>query len=489
MTTDNSQHKLVAINPATKEKIGEVICAADIPEIMRTARSSAEFLRVSGIQKIKEFLTALEEVLLQKEKKIIETIVIQTGKPIVEAPHEIFAVKNTIKFLLENIDALHRERTELIKTFIPDNVKCTIIPRPAGVVLLITPCDYSFGVSLTNALFALAAGCSIIIKPSPEIPLIGEIIKEILLEASQNANLSAPLIQIAQGNADCSKSIIEQRPDKVMFIGSTNSGRIVGAMCAERLIPHVLELGAKNPAIVFEDASLDYAVNGIRYGAFYSSGQVCASIGKVFIPIKFYDEFVAKLISEVAKLRQGDPLRYDIDLGPLSTKSRFENITHFMQEARVYSGARVIFGGKPNKTLAGFYYEPTIVEVQDLENPFWTEEIFGPIIPVMPYSDLEKVIEEINRSNYGLQASIWTKDAEKANDMAKRINVGTVFVNDVNYSYVIPELPWGGTKDSGYGISHSLFGLAEFIRPLNINITAGQSRFSSRWFPYGEKIK
>ena len=486
MFGNNTQHKLIAVNPATKEKLGEVIITSDIPEVMRVARRNTEFLRLNGTRSIKAFLSAVGAVISQKEREIVEKIILQTGKPVAEVHYEVFAVTNTIKFLLETVDALHAEHEESIKTFVPEGGRYFIAPKSIGVVLVVTSFDFAFGISMTNILFALAAGCSVVLKPSPEVPLIGEIIRDVLGEAARSVDLPESLIQVAQGGLDCAKSLIDLRPDKVMFAGSTQSGRVVGAMCAERFIPHVLELSAKNPAVILEDSDLGYTVQGIRYGAFLSSGQACASIGKVFVPKKFYDEFVAKLIRGVVQLRQGDPFRYDTDLGPLATKSHFERVTRFVREARVHPGSRIACGGEPNDALAGFYYEPTVVEVRNLANPFWNEEIFGPVIPVAPYVDLEAVIDEINRSKYGLQASIWTKDIEKARSIAKQIDAGTVFINDANYSYVIPELPWGGVKDSGYGISHSLYGLAEFIRPMNINITAEQNQFPYRWFPYGK---
>lgn len=480
--------KITAVNPATLDRIGEVECAgvSDAPAIIKRGRSATNYLRRAGTGKIKSIIRRIGDLILQDADNIARQITASTGKPIVEAyGAEIFPTLQAVDFLVSQVDGMHKPSVPGIGIFRFMGRKSYIFPKPVGVVLNITPWNFPFSISMTNSLFAIAAGCSVVLKPSEFTPMVGEVIRDIVARACSAEGIDEPLVQVVQGDAEVSRALIREKPDKVIFTGSTPTGKKVAVACAELLIPHVLELGGKNPAIILDDADVEFTVRGLTWGAFTNSGQVCSAIGRVLIPEDRYDDIVPRLIEYVEKLRQGDPTKIETDVGSLTTKPQFEKVKSKVEESRA-AGGKVLCGGSVNSDFPGYFYRPTIIEAESESIPAACEELFGPVLPIGRYHTLESAIESVNTNPYGLHATVWSKNTARAFEIAKKISAGSVLVNDASYTYAIPAVPWGGLRDSGYGVTHSQYGLQEFLFPAHVNVTSPALGFTPWWFGYGQ---
>jgi len=272
--------------------------------------------------------------------------------------------------------------------------------------------------------------------------------------------------------------------DFVQFTGSTKTGQAVAHRAIDRLVPFSLELGGKDPAIVLADADLDRAVAGVAWGGLFNSGQTCVSIERVYVEAPVYDAFVARLTDLVSSLRQGgDDAGFRFDLGAMATPAQRDLVDRHVSEA-VASGAKALTGGKP--TGVGTFYEPTVLVDVDHTMTCMREETFGPTIPVVKVADVAEAIRLANDSPYGLSATVWTRDRERGQQIARQLEVGSVNINDAYANLFAMSLPHGGWKSSGIG---ARFGGANGLRKYNLQqaITVPRFRTMKRellWFPY-----
>jgi acyl-CoA reductase-like NAD-dependent aldehyde dehydrogenase len=271
------------------------------------------------------------------------------------------------------------------------------------------------------------------------------------------------VLALATGYGDTGAAVIAN-VDFVQFTGSTRTGRKVAVACAERLIPFSLELGGKDPALVLADADLDRAANGIVWGGMFNSGQACVSVERVYVEAPVYDEFVAKLTEKVRRLRQGhDERKFAFDFGPLATSAQRDIVQRHVAEA-VAGGARALTGGKPTGT--GTFFEPTVLVDVDQSMACTTEETSGPTLPVLKVADEAEAIRLANDSTYGLSATVWTRDKERGERIARQLDVGAVNVNDMMSNGFAFDIPMGGWKNSGVGTRlGGAHGVLKYCRP------------------------
>jgi acyl-CoA reductase-like NAD-dependent aldehyde dehydrogenase len=336
--------------------------------------------------------------------------------------------------------------------------KLTTTYRPYPVVGVITPWNFPFMMPGVDVVPALAAGASVLLKPSEVTPLSA-------VEFARGwAEIGAPpVLAVATGYGDIGAAVIANA-DFVQFTGSTATGRKVAIACAERLMPYSLELGGKDPALVLADADLERAANGIAWGGMFNSGQACVSVERVYVEAPVYDEFVAKLTDKVGLLRQGhDERKFAFDVGPLATSAPRDIVQRHVDEA-VAAGARAVIGGKPTGT--GTFFEPTVLVDVDQSMSCMTEETFGPTIPVVKVADEAEAIRLANDSSYGLSATVWTRDKERGERIARHLDVGAVNVNDVMSNGFAFDVPMGGWKQSGVGTRlGGAGGILKYYRP------------------------
>lgn len=479
---NNANRVWQVINPATLERLASVeeTPIQDIPEIVAQARAAQKKWIALAHSERERIITRLRDVIISSQDRIADALSSNTGKPLVEAyTSELFPTISLVNYFLE--------RNLLTSQDIPIGFfnflgrKSSFVMKPLGVIAIISPWNYPFSITVGNTVIALLTGCSVVLKPSEHTLFVTKIIEELFT----NASIPQGLIGIIYGDKNQGQALIDSRPDKVVFTGSVGVGKQIMADCAKHLIPVVLELGGKNPAIVLEDAHLENAANGIMWGGFTNSGQACSSASRVYVQHKVFEQFVSILVEKTKKLRQGDPLDADTDVGAMINEAQLGRVDNMVKKA-VLDGAKILCGGKRKEK--GYYYEPTILVDIFNSMQIMQDEVFGPVIPIMKFDTDNEAIDLANESRFGLTASVWSTDIKRAQRIAASIEAGTVVVNDSSYTYALAETPWGGIKESGIGVTHSIFGMQEFVRPFHVNINYKFRKKSSWWYPYNKDV-
>lgn len=480
-TTDSST--LVSLNPATGEAVGSVTVASpeQVTATLKAAREASKLWARVPVEERARRLERVCDVMVARRDEIARLVSAETGKPRVEAlGHEVLACLDGIQYYVRNAGRLlapQRIRHRFLRT-----TRSTYVYEPWGVVAVITP--WNFPLYLTNAvtMSALFAGNAVINKPSEFTPLTADLYAELLDEAG----LPEGVFQVLQGGGATGAALVDARPDKVTFTGSVATGRKVAMACAQHLIPHTLELGGKDPAIVLEDADLQRAARGIVWGAFCNAGQVCASIERVYVDDRVADEFTNLVVDHTLRLRQGIDSEHDVDVGPMANQQQFDKVRGQV-DAAMAAGARALVGGQPRESTgpdSGLFYEPTVLVDVDDSMDVAREETFGPVLPIMRVRDEEDALEKANASDYGLTATVWTKKRARAESLARRLNFGAVYVNDHLTPSGAAEVSWGGVKYSGVGKTRGPEGLRDMCHLKHIAHERLPLSRSPQWYPY-----
>lgn len=465
-------------NPATAEKMGELKEAKkeDIEQAMAEAREAFPSWKEMPLAERLRFIKRLREEIVEQAPELAKKIAQDTGKVELEAlMSDILPTVSTLKYY-------EKKAASILKTKqVPTPVtligrRSRVEYRPMGVVAVISPWNYPFMLSVIPVVSAMIAGNAVLFKPSEISPLTGQVIEELF------SSLSLPkgVFRVLHGGKETGHHLVDAGPDKIFFTGSAATGRKIMAAAAEKLIPVDLELGGKDPMVVFADADLDRAVNGALWGAFTNAGQTCMAVERVYVESSVYDSFVQKVKEKTDQLRVGQP--DDADIGSMTSPQQMEIVESHLKDA-TEKGARILCGGKRlnGETL---HFEPTVLVDVDHSMKIMRDETFGPVLPIMPFSSEEEAVQLANETPYGLNASVWSKDREKAGRVAARINSGNVCVNDVMIGIANPHLPYGGNKDSGIGRYHGPEGLLTFVHPTSVLTHPGKKRRELNWFPY-----
>jgi succinate-semialdehyde dehydrogenase/glutarate-semialdehyde dehydrogenase len=350
---------------------------------------------------------------------------------------------------------------------------------PRGVVGVIAPWNFPFSIPLGETMMALIAGNAVVLKPSEVTPLVALLAHELHVAAG----LPPDLFQVVTGRGPTGAALLDAGIDYCVFTGSVATGRKVAAACGERLIPCTLELGGKAPAVVCADADLDRAAAAIAWGGFANSGQVCASVERVYAVADVHDQLVERLVAEARRLRQGDAsASTDVDVGAMSWDRQVEHVSRLVDDA-VAAGATAATGGR-RPDGAGQFYPPTVLVGCRQDMAVMRQEIFGPVIPVARVADEDEAVRLANDSQLGLLAYVFTRDRTRGKRLAERIAAGTVMVNDVLATYACPETPWGGVKTSGIGRTHSAIGLRDLCETRHVNHDRLSLPREVWWYPY-----
>jgi acyl-CoA reductase-like NAD-dependent aldehyde dehydrogenase len=338
--------------------------------------------------------------------------------------------------------------------------------RPAGVVAAIVPWNMPQFLIVAKLVPALLAGCSVLLKPAPETPLDALLLAEILDEAG----IPPGVVNVVPGGADVGRLLVGHRGvDKITFTGSTAAGRQVAALAAAGPTPVALELGGKSPAIVLDDADPTHVATAVRIASLSNSGQLCNALTRIIVPTARQDEFAGALADEAARLRVGDPDDPTTDLGPLASQRQHRRVQAAIQ-AGIDAGARLVTGGpgRPEGLTHGWYVRPTVFADADNAMAIARDEIFGPVLTVIPYADEQDAVRIANDTDYGLAGSVFTADAEHGLAIARRIRTGIVGINE---GYAMdPAAPFGGVRASGYGRELGPEGLDAYLTLQSISI-------------------
>ena len=355
--------------------------------------------------------------------------------------------------------------------------KLTIQYRPFPVVGVISPWNFPLAMALGDSIPALQAGAAVVVKPSEFTPLsLMEIIE------AWKQEIGAPdVFDCVQGTGEAGGALIDN-VDYIQFTGSDRTGRKVMARAAETLTPVSLELGGKDPMIVLSDADVDRAANAAAWGGMVNSGQLCISVERIYVEEPVYDEFVAKLTKQVEGLRQGaDGRKPEKDVGAMTSPNQTAIVDGQVDDA-LANGARALTGGK-KVDGAGDYYEPTVLVDVDHSMKVMRDETFGPVVGVMKVRDSEEALRLANDTRYGLAASVFG-EKDRAERLARRIEAGSVNVNDVITNMAAMGVPMGGWKQSGIGFRHGEYGIKKYCRAESIVVTRFGGKREPNWYPY-----
>ena len=351
--------------------------------------------------------------------------------------------------------------------------------RPYPVVGVISPWNFPLALALGDAIPALQAGAAVVVKPSEFTPLgLIEVVK------AWKEEIGGPdVFDCVHGTGEAGGALIDA-VDFIQFTGSDRTGRKVMARAADTLTPVSLELGGKDPMIVLSDADLDRAANAAAWGGMMNSGQVCMSVERIYVEEPVYDEFVAKLTSEVRGLRQGaDGRGFGKDVGAMTSPNQTAVVEDHVNDA-LAGGAKALTGGK-RIDGPGDYFEPTVLVDVDHSMKVMRDETFGPVVGVMKVRDAEEALRLANDTRYGLSGSVFG-EKERAERVARRVECGAVNVNDVLVNYLASDVPMGGWKESGIGFRHGECGIKKYCRPESIVATRFGGKREPTWYPYSK---
>ena len=482
-TTKRETSEIISINPATLEELGRfpIASAAEVNAAVARARAASREWAALSYRNRARYILKLRRALYDRQNEIINIVSDETGKPPFEAlTTEVFPSADLMSYYATKSEKILRDERFTLAVF--RNKRSMIVSEPLGVVAVISPWNFPFAIPTGEAVMALMAGNTVVLKPSEFTPMVADCIRRLFAAAG----FPEGVFQIVQGDGGTGAALVDAAVNKVFFTGSVRTGRRIAETAARRLLPVVLELGGKDPMIVCHDAPFERTVRGAVWGAFANCGQVCASVERLYVVESVAEKFISAVVDEVNRLRVGPPSGCETDIGPLINENQLNIVSDHVADA-VAKGARVVAGGRRREDLGGYFFEPTILLDVNNTMKVMTEETFGPVLPIMVVKDEEEAIREANDTRYGLLASVWTSDNERGRRIARRIEAGTVIINDALYTHGAAETPWFGVKESGTGVTHGRAGLFEFVRMKHVNWDLLPMKSNWWWFPYTDR--
>lgn len=475
--------KFQAIAPATGEVIADIpeISLEQIPLLMEKGKHAFQTWSETTFSERNHYLRALKEIMVERMEEIAKAISLDTGKVITEAlTADIMPTIDAIDHLIKHAEKTLTRRKE--KTPLLLIGKTSFVEyMPRGVVLVISPWNYPLQLSMVPMVSAIAAGNTVILKPSEVTPYVGKWIEDLFIQAG----FPDGVVQVAHGGKEVGAALTNSKPDYIFFTGSVRTGKIIQEIAARDLIPTTLELGGKDPMIVFKDANLERAAKGAVWGAFTNSGQVCMSAERLYVERAVYDQFLQLLKKEISKLKQGTD--ENADVGSMTFLGQKEIVRTHLEDALTH-GAQLLTGSTPDQWDDGMFLPPTVLTNVNHEMKIIQEETFGPVLPVIPFDSEEEVIQLANDTEFGLNASVWSLNIEKARRVASKLVSGAVVINDVLISVANHHLPFGGAKTSGMGRYHGEAGLRIFCHEKAIVEDSGKKMSEIQWYPYEGKF-
>lgn len=478
MGTD--QDHIACVAPATGETIERIVVTKPeaVRDIVSRARAAQSEWAALPVKERCKRLVDLRDYLVDGADRLVDVLVRECGKPRQEA------LLHEVGLLCHLLSHYARRAPDLLEptSFVPELLKyrkSRIRYEPRGVVGIISPWNFPLLIPFADAFTALFAGNAVVVKPSEHAPLIALELKKMWDESG----LPPDLLHVIPGYGDTGQALIEGGVAKVVFTGGVETGRRVAEACGRALVECVLELGGKAPAIVCEDADVELAARAITFGGFFNAGQACISVERVLAHESVYEPLVERIVEHTRALRLGGPSG-EWDVGPIIF-ARQTSIAETLIRDALERGAELRIGGK-RAERAGDFFEPTVLSNCNESMRVMREEIFGPVVPVMKVTDDAQALKVANGIPLGLNAYVFSQKTSRARDIAERLEVGSVVINDILSDYGAPEAPFGGVKNSGYGRTHGTHALRAMCTLKHVS----EDRFTPPtrpWFPYTEK--
>ena len=451
------------VQPATGEPLGTAQLAgeAEIDRAVEAARAAlgGDWAKTPPNERSR-LLHALADAVAANRKELTELESRNVGKAISSSKAELFAAVEQFRFFASAIASIAGRSNPIGGSLLSYTLK-----EPVGVAGQIVPWNYPLLMSTWKLAPALAAGCTVVLKPDPQTPATALRLAELAAEVG----FPAGVINVVPGDGPTTGAYLVRHPgvDKVAFTGSTRTGGEIMRLCSEPIKRVTLELGGKSPNIVFADADLASAIPSAVWSIYYAAGQSCEARSRVLVEQAAYDDFVSAFTEKAQAVKMGDPLDPETQMGSLISQAHRERVHGFVEDARA-EGAEVVLGGEPGEHA---FYPPTVVAGVDNSSTIAQEEVFGPVVTVIPFEDEADAIRIANDVKYGLMASVWTGDPARGHRIASRIKAGTVGIN-MPYT-AFPGLPFGGYKQSGFGRELGIETLDLYLETKSVTVNTG----------------
>ena len=478
----DGRRRLGIRRPSDREPVGEITVqtANDVADAVIRARKAQKAWGARPVAERAAIIRKGVEVLYKRREEVTGILMNETGKTRLETIFlEIIAGFDFINYWSARAEKELADEKRKIHGYLRPFKKLLMHYRPLGVVGIITPWNGPFSLAMNPSVQALLAGNAIILKPSEVAPYSGEIAIKILHEAGVPEDVA----QVLHGDGETGAALVNAGVQKISFTGSVGTGKKIAVACAQQLIPCTLELGGKDAMIVCADADLERAAGGALFGSFVNSGHVCMGVERVYVVEAVADEFERILEEKVKQVRYGRG--ENTDMGPVFWDKQLTIIERHIADAKK-RGASILVGGEADLDK-GLFFKPTLVTNVDHSMELMTDETFGPIVAVMRVKDEEEAIRLANDSPYGLSGSVWTDDNEKGIEIAKRLDTGSVMINDASLAYGITEAPFSGMKDSGLGSANGLGALRSYTFPQPIIVDRWKKSSEEHWYPHNEQ--
>ncbi|SYZ71937.1 putative NAD/NADP-dependent betaine aldehyde dehydrogenase [Candidatus Zixiibacteriota bacterium] len=471
-----------SINPGNGSSCGcySLASETEIADAMLFARKAFLNWSMTPISIRSQKLKCVADEIRKRKEDIEVLITTEMGKARSEAAIEAIETADMVAFLADHAAiALAGETYPVDESLFPGKFNYSNY-KPLGVVLAIKPWNYPFELPAWTLAAAIAAGNTVVLKPSEYSPLVAEM----LIECFNSGDFPPGVINLITGGPNVGKAAIKHCPDCISFTGSMETGKEIASMSIGRPTKLLMELGGKDPFIVCSDADLDLASSGAVWGSYTNCGQVCTSAERIILVKNIAADFIELFVKKTSELRIGYGMSKGIDMGPLISLKQMQKVEAHIQDA-VKHGGTILHGGKQlhkHGLANGFFFEPTIITGVTSNMKVWNKETFGPVAPIMIVDDETAALEVANDSDYDLGASIWTRSLANSFEMTKRIRVGMVWINDVNVAF--PAGPWGGFRKSGTSKELSYHSLFDYSGFTHISVDFNKDTRRPWWYPY-----
>ncbi|GAM21356.1 hypothetical protein SAMD00019534_045310 [Acytostelium subglobosum LB1] len=462
--------KIECVNPATGKLMGTVnaLKPDEVSKCLAAARVAQYEWAQTSFAERKQILQDFIDIFIKYETQIVESSMRDTGKTRFEATFgEILTSCEKLRYLINYGEDALKTQTRRVPLLMGTK-SARLEYHPMGVIGIIIPWNYPIHSIISAAAAAIFSGNAALVKVSEWSTyskiLFEELIREVLSKRGHNPDL----IQLLPGMGETGEALVRSGVDKILFIGSPQTGKRVMKAASDNLTPVILELGGKDPMIVFDDVDLDWAIGIVQRGCFINLGQNCISSERVFVHERVYDKFAKQLADLINSLKQGPPESGQVDFGSMTMPAQVDKVEHLVNTA-IKEGATVLAGGKRNPAhKVGHFFMPTVLANVTEKMTIFNEEAFGPVASLVKFSSEDELVRMVNGTAFGLGCSILSSDLARAERIGRRVQTGMLTINDYGASYLVQDLPFGGCKESGFGRFNGPEGLRGFSREVSV---------------------